>query len=175
MGESAFRTVFVADPWGVTWWPPVAAFLIAGALWLGAASKAKAFPAEPSWSPSFGLRWGPSVASLRATALLCVVVGVGAGAMTLRQHRRCSTPLDDPSVTVSVGQVTNFRPRPPGSGEVEEFTVGGAHFAYHLASASCGFRGAEALGDGVLRNGQWVRVFSRKGKILRLDARDDAR
>lgn len=165
--DAAFKTVFVADPSAVQWWD-VAAFAVGSVtLWLAArlVEYREQSPHRWSWAatppgvPPSLLRAGAVV--LAAAAALSMVIAV-------EEYRICAAPPDADGVTVVVGPVTEFRPMPATGHAEEEFTVQGTKFGFSGIGTSCSFNHAAVFG-GPLRERLMVRIFSKEGRILRLD------
>lgn len=104
----------------------------------------------------------------RLGAVVMIVFGVLSIVGIVRDDRRCATPVDDPSVTVTTGVVTDFHPMPATGHASETFRVNTASFEFSGFETSCSFHQAAAFG-GPLREGLPVRVFHKDGRILRLD------
>ena len=155
-----FRTVFVADPSRVNAWAVLpflfgAAFLYLGASWAERRGPARVLGASR-----------PRVLRVAATAAL--LGALVAAATTWAEYGVCSTPLEGKDVSVITGPVTDFTPMPARGHASEQFAVDGVRFAFSGIGESCSFNHAAVFG-GPLREGLLVRVYSKRGRILRLD------
>jgi hypothetical protein len=163
-----YQTIFDLDQVGYrSWWFPASGLLfIAGAALLLRTQRILA-----ASNLSFLLGTPQSwmiVAVLKFAIGFSVLWTPGAFGLTYPDYREARSALDRGHYSVNEGEVADYVMVPLGQRGLEHFTAGGQTFSYRPSDLSPGFNNS-GTSQGAIRVGEYVRVTSDKGIILRLE------
>lgn len=165
MNDAAFRTVFDASTsgWRYWWFPAFGLIFVAIGLALPALMRAGVFRRSPpfieKWLPRFFLGFA-------------ILWTSGAFLGTFPEYRSSVSALRGSRAAIVEGIVTNFHPMPYTGHAEESFEVNGVRFEYSDYGVTAGFNNTASHG-GPIREGLLVRIWHYKGKILRLDIKEE--
>jgi len=165
MNGSVFRTVFDASTtgWRYWWFPAIGLAFVAFGLALPTLIRTGVFrrphPLMEKWFPrvfvGFAIFW--TSASFLATFV---------------DYRSSVNALKEKRAEMVEGVVTNFHPMPYSGHANESFMVNGVQFEYSDYDVTAGFNNTASHG-GPIREGLVVRIWHSKGRILRLDIKEE--
>jgi len=165
MNSGGFHTVFDASNSGYRyWWFPAIGLVFVGiGLAVPTLIRTGAFrkpaPWMEKWFPRFFL--GFAIVWTSASFLATFV-----------EYRTSVNALKANNAQVIEGPVTDFHPMPFSGHADESFVVNGVKFAYSDYVVTAGFNNTASHG-GPIREGLVVRIWHFRGRILRLDVKDE--
>jgi hypothetical protein len=97
--------------------------------------------------------------------------GVFGVSNVIRQQWRCLEQARSGDFQVVQGEVRDYKPMPSRGKGSESFTVNGIHFSYSDGDLSRGGFNNAALHGGPIREGLYVRICHRDGRVLKIEVR----
>jgi hypothetical protein len=166
MNNVGFHTVFDASTtgWRYWWFPAIGLIFVMIGVAMPLMIRTGAFRSKPL----FIKRWLP-----RLFLGFAIVWTTATFFVTFFDYRSSVSALKENRAEMIEGPVTDFHPM-PYSGHVDEsFVVNGVKFEYSDYGVTAGFNNTTSHG-GPIREGLMVRIWHHRGRILRLDIKEDA-
>lgn len=165
MSSGSFHTVFDASTCGFRYWWFSAFGLIFVAI--GLAIPVLRGTGAFRKPPSFKEKWFP-----RLFVGFAIVWTLVSFIVTFVEYHTSVNALKENEAQVVEGPVMNFHPMPFSGHANESFVVNGVKFEYSDYGVTAGFNNSASHG-GPIREGLVVRIWHFRGRILRLDIKEE--